>query len=195
MKFRSILLQVLVSIVTIVIAAPHVDLRMPVASEKYVEMLCALPIPGLIPPLALNLILILWCSFFAFKARTLPDNFNESKYIFLSVCTTIFLWLAFIPTYFTAFYATQKTLLLACILLLNPTVMLLCLYIPKLYAIYMLDEDQLSLESASVNQTSKPKQRFATFTQSSGSSKNKVQPVIEANPDNTLTLPGQPDNS
>ncbi len=141
------ILQVLVSIVTIIITPPDVQLRMPVTTKKYVEMLCDLPISGLIAPLAYNMVLILSCSLYGFKARALPDNFNESKYIFLSVCTTIFLWLAFIPTYFTAFYATQKTLLLACILLLNPTVILLCLYIPKIYAIYLVDEDHMKISS------------------------------------------------
>ena len=170
---------------------------MPVTSEKYVEMLCDLPISGLIPPLAYNLLLILCCSFYAFKARTLPDNFNESRYIFLSVCTTIFLWFAFIPTYFTAFYATQKTLLLACILLLNPTVMLLCLYIPKLYAIYMVDEDQMSLASNNTHTTmapsmNQPKQRFTTFQTSTGGKKSRVVPVSEADPENTINLPSQP---
>ena len=179
------------SAVTILMFPPNVDLRMPVASEKYVEMLCDLPVSGLIPPLAYNMLLILCCCFYAFKARALPDNFNESRYIFLSVCTTVFLWFAFIPTYFTAFYATQKTLLLACILLLNPTVMLLCLYIPKLYAIYMLDEEQMSLVTGTMNAGGK--QRFATFSiPSSSVKKTQVVPVSEAPPENTLSLPGQP---
>ena len=187
----------MVSLTTIIISPPDVDLRMPVASEKYVEMLCDLPITGLIPPMTYNLLLILCCLMYAFKARALPDNFNESKYIFLSVCTTIFLWFAFIPTYFTAFYATHKTLLLGCILLRNPTVMLLCLYIPKVYAIYMVNEDQMSIASTTTAITaaptmSQPKQRFATFHAPTGGKKSRVVPVNEADHENIITLPNQP---
>ena len=181
------ILQVLVSIITIILSPPDVDLRMPVTTEKYVEMMCYLPISSLIVPLAYNLALILCCSFYGFKARALPDNFNESKYIFLSVCTTIFLWLAFIPTYFTAFYATQKTLLLACILLLNSAVILLCLYIPKIYAIYLVDEDNMKISASgtTITTSTNQKQRFATFT---SENKPNVVPVQPAAEDNTINI-------
>ena len=177
--------QVLVSIITIILSPPDVELRMPVITEKYVEMLCALPISSLIPPLSYNMLLILCCSVYAFKARSLPANFNESKYIFLSVCTTIFLWLAFIPTFFTAFYADQKTLLLACILLLNSSVILLCLYIPKIYAIYLVDEDTMNLATTGTTVTSNPKQRFATF---SNENMAKVVQVESVEDDNSVNL-------
>jgi len=55
-------------------------------------------------------------------------------------------WLAFVPTYFTAFYAEQKALLLAVALLLNSTIMLLCLYAPKIYAIFYVDEESMNLK-------------------------------------------------
>lgn len=136
----------MVSIVTTVLAPPRDLMRMPVRTERYVELLCDMPLTGMIPPLLWNLLLILCCCLYAFKARMLPDNFNESRYIFLSVSTTIFLWCAFLPTYFSAFYANQKALLLAAILLLNSTVMVICLYYPKVYAIFYVDDDDLNIQ-------------------------------------------------
>ena len=70
----------------------------------------------------------------------LPENFIETWYIFVSVSTTVFMWLVFLPTYFTVFYAVHQAALLALCLLLNATVPLACLFLPKIYAIYWLDE-------------------------------------------------------
>ena len=128
---------------------------MPVHTTKYAELLCALPMEGFMPSLIYNLLLITPCSVYAFKARKLPDNYNESRYIFLTVCTTIFLWIAFLPTYFSAFYATQKALLLATMLLLNASIILLCLYLPKIYAIFYVDEETLKLSHFKANNASK----------------------------------------
>ena len=54
------------------------------------------------------------------------------------------MWTVFLPTYFTTFYAYHQAALLAFCLLLNASITLLCLYIPKLYAIYFVDEDKLT---------------------------------------------------
>ena len=79
--------------------------------------------------------------------RGLPENFNESRYIFVSVCTTTFLWMVFLPTYFTTFYTYHKAALLAFCLILNATVTLLCLFVPKLYAIYFVSEQDMKCGS------------------------------------------------
>lgn len=120
---------------------------MPVVTRRYVEQLCDLPLNGLIPPLAFNVLLLISCAAYAFKCRNFPENFNESKYIFASVSTTVFLWLAFVPTYFTAFYAEHKALLLALVLVLNSIVLTLSFYAPKVYALYYVDEDKLIINN------------------------------------------------
>ena len=72
-------------------------------------------------------------SVYAVKTRKLPDNFNESKLIFLHVLATSFLWMAFLPTYFAADDSKQKASLLAMLLLINGTLTTLCLHAPKVY--------------------------------------------------------------
>ena len=117
-------------------------------TEKYVELFCDLPLQGLLPPLTLNLTFLLICAIYGFLTRKLPENFNESWYIFVSVATTTFLWLVFLPAYFTAFYAVHQVALLASCLTINALVTLFCLYVPKIYAIYFIDEDNLQLQGA-----------------------------------------------
>ena len=126
----------------VILYPPDVTLSQPLTTESFVEMLCNLPVTAVMYSLSYNLILMLACSAFAFKARRLPDNFNESRFIFICVCTTLFLWCAFIPSYFSAFYASQKIVLLVSVLLFNSAVMLLCLYAPRIYAVIYLDEEK-----------------------------------------------------
>ena len=121
------------------------QLRMPVATEKYVELYCHQALNGFLPPLAFNLLLIFLCAIYGFLSRKLPENFNESWYIFVSVSTTTFLLMVFLPAYFTAFYSVHQVVLLASCLFIVPSVTLLCLYCPKVYAIYFVDETKLGL--------------------------------------------------
>ncbi len=133
---------------------PEARLRMQVLTEKHVELYCYLPLEGLLIPLAYNLILILLCATYGFLTRKLPENFNESWYIFVSVATTSFLWVVFLPTYFTVFHAYHQAALLAFCLILNASITLLCLYAPKVYALYYMDEANLLIISmqASISQ-------------------------------------------
>ena len=138
------------------VALPKVKLRQQVPTEKHVELYCDWSLTGFLPPLAYNLVIIILCALHGFLTRRLPENFNEAWYIFVSVTTTSFLWTVFLPTYFTSYYAINQVILLASCLLLNATITLLCLYVPKLYAIYFLDEatlkflQTLGLQSSSI---------------------------------------------
>ena len=128
-----------------VISTPRAFIQMPVPTERYVELLCDLPLYNLVVPLSYNLLLLLLCAIFGFLTRKLPDNFNESWYIFISVTTTLFVWIAFLPTYFVSFYAYHKAALLALALILNSAVTALCLFAPKLYALFYVDEKMIKV--------------------------------------------------
>ena len=98
-------------------------------------------LPGLASFLAYNLVLVFLCSVFAFKTRKLPDNFNESHFICMCVSTTLVIWLAFVPTYFTSNMGRVRVLLLSMALLLNHTVALVFLFAPKIYAAVFVAEE------------------------------------------------------
>ncbi len=137
---------------------PGAKLYMPVATEKYVELLCNMTLYSLVIPLSYNLLLLFLCALFGFLTRKLPDNFNESWYIFMSVTTTIFIWIAFLPTYIMAFYAYHKAALLALALILNMTITILCLFAPKVYVIYFINEKDIKVTDFNASDFSAPKE-------------------------------------
>ena len=118
-----------------------------IRTEKYVELRCEQAQLSFLLPLAVNLALILVCSILGYLSRKLPENFNESWYIFVSVSTTLFSWMVILPTYFSAFYAYQQMALLAFCLVLNAYITMGCLFAPKLYAVVYIDEDRLNAKS------------------------------------------------
>ncbi|KAH9514725.1 hypothetical protein Btru_023422 [Bulinus truncatus] len=115
-------------------ASPGAKRTQQVKTEPFVELTCDMTLPGLTSFLVYNLIQVTLCSVFAFKTRKLPDNFNESRFISMCVSTTLVIWLAFIPTYFTAGREYVRVLLLSVALVLNHTVAVVFLFLPKLYA-------------------------------------------------------------
>ena len=65
------------------------------------------------------------------------------RYIFISVSTTLFVWIAFLSTYMLAFYAYHKAALLSLVLILNAVATVICLYVPKIYAVYFVEENKI----------------------------------------------------
>ena len=164
--------------VTAFLTPPQARLEMPVRTEKLVELSCYLPIRALLFPMLFNIGVILLCAVHGFTTRKLPENFNESRYICISVLTTTFLWVVFLPAYFTAFYTYLQASILAFCLILNATVTLLCLFVPKIYAIYFVDEDQLKFATlqpgGSISSTSGV--RFPS-SHNSQPHKNQIAPI------------------
>ncbi len=125
------------------IGLPEAKLRMKILTEKHVELFCELPFFTFLMPLIYNLILILLCAVYGFLTRKLPENYNEAWYIFVSVCTTVFLWVVFLPTYYNMFYAYNQSALLAFCLFLNATISLFSVFAPKIYALYFVEDDAI----------------------------------------------------
>ncbi|ESO03560.1 hypothetical protein HELRODRAFT_79942, partial [Helobdella robusta] len=130
--------QVLINLSAILFGRekPNEDLSMPLPKlEPIVEFRCQAPINGLAVSLAYNILLVVACSYYAFKTRSLPDNFNESRCTVLCVYTTFVIWIVFLPSYLTTQKAHHQALVQAMALLLNSSVTLACLYVPKCWAV------------------------------------------------------------
>ena len=99
---------------------------------------------GFLASCVYNLLLILACCYYAFKTRKVPSNYNESKFIAVSVYSTLVLCLAAVPVYTTAVAVIQKAAALCVALLLNAYLTLVCVYLPKLYAVRFVDDLEVS---------------------------------------------------
>ncbi|XP_022091855.1 metabotropic glutamate receptor 4-like [Acanthaster planci] len=86
-----------------------------------------------------NLLIIVGCCYYAFRARHVPDNYNESKFIAVSVYSTLVLCLAVVPVYQTSDDIHMKIATLSLALVINAYVTLVCLYMPKFYIIYVIE--------------------------------------------------------
>ena len=107
--------------------------------EYVTELRCGeSPHIGLSVSLGYNFLLLMATLYFAFRTRKVPQNFNEAKFINLTMYTLCVLWLAFIPTYYaTANLGTiYQTGSLVLAIILNATVTLCILFVPKIYFIF-----------------------------------------------------------
>ncbi|XP_072027639.1 metabotropic glutamate receptor-like [Amphiura filiformis] len=112
--------------------------------QNYIGIYCGLR-TGFLVSSVYNLILIVVCCYYAFLARKVPSNYNESKFIGISVYSMLIITLAAIPLYSTAGYILQLVTTVAAALLLNAYLGLVCVYLPKLYAVYFKG-DQVDVE-------------------------------------------------
>ena len=135
--FLLLCIQVIVGAIWLAIERPSTeDLHI---SQSTTELICGeCRIIGLIVTLGYNAILLLVTIYFAFRSRKVPQNFNEAKFINLTVYSLCILWLAFIPFYFgTALIGTTyQTGSLMLAIILNATITLCTLFVPKVYFLF-----------------------------------------------------------
>ncbi|XP_061659851.1 glutamate receptor, metabotropic 5a [Syngnathoides biaculeatus] len=144
--FLLILLQLAIIVALLVIEPPEVIHDYP--SIREVHLICNLTTLGVVAPLGYNGLLILSCTFYAFKTRNVPANFNEAKYIAFTMYTTCIIWLAFVPIYFGSNY---KIITMCFSVSLSATVALCCTFVPKVYI--MLAKPEKNVRSAFTTST------------------------------------------
>ncbi|XP_028653717.1 metabotropic glutamate receptor 1-like isoform X2 [Erpetoichthys calabaricus] len=123
-------LQLTLEVTLIIMEPPMTVLAYP--SIKEVFLICNTSNLGVVAPLGFNGLLIMSCTYYAFKTRNVPANFNEAKYIAFTMYTTCIIWLAFIPIYFGSNYKIITTCFSVS---LSVTVALGCMFTPKIYII------------------------------------------------------------
>ncbi|CAB1335547.1 unnamed protein product [Coregonus sp. 'balchen'] len=117
--------------ITLIILEPPMPVKS-YPSIREVYLICNTSTLGMVAPLGYNGLLILSCTYYAFKTRNVPANFNEAKYIAFTMYTTCIIWLAFVPIYFGSNY---KIITTSFSVSLSVTVALSCMFSPKMYII------------------------------------------------------------
>lgn len=95
-----IAVQAIGAAVWLVLEPPSVRLYHPFERRDEIVLKCGCDDQWFMMSLVYNVLLIVVCTMYAVKTRTIPENFNESKYIGFTMYTTCIIWLAFIPIYF-----------------------------------------------------------------------------------------------
>ncbi len=87
-----------------------------------------------------NAVLIVWCTFYAFRTRHFPKNFNEAMYIGITMYLTCVVWVVFFATFLNADYSISRVYWLSSSSLVIGWITLLGLFAPKLYQLYTKTE-------------------------------------------------------
>ncbi len=138
----SCLFQILVIILGSILSPAIPELLIPNKTEPYVETYCSFGY-GFIAACAYNTLIVLACCYYAFRTRRVPDNYNESKFIAISVYSTSVVFLSIVPVYSTSNSALYKVAVLCLALLVNAYLNLICVYFIKLYAVRFVDPDEM----------------------------------------------------
>ncbi|XP_038046775.1 metabotropic glutamate receptor-like [Patiria miniata] len=179
-----IALQVVVVIVSISVSPSRPKYLIPRPPRDYIEVYCDFG-SGFIASCVYNLLLILVCCYYAFKTRKVPSNYNESKFIAVSVYSTLVLCLAAVPVYTTAVAVLQKVATLCMALLLNAILTVVCVYLPKLYAVKFLKDVRVMDWSSSAGSTAESTTAAASSMSRPGPSVRHGGTTIKVGPAET----------
>lgn len=121
-----------------VVSPSSVDLKMPSPYVKFVEMFCSKDLALFLVPLGYNIALMCVCAAIGCVTRKLPENFNESAYIFASVSMTLFSWLVFVPAYVAQSSQALQPAVMGFCLVINSSIALACQFFRVVYAVFFI---------------------------------------------------------
>ena len=146
-----ILVQCLFSVMSFFPTIPA-QVERELANELFLE--CSLEKKVLASLLSYNMLLMGLCTFMAFKTRMFPRNFNEAKYIGLTMYFTCFVWIIFFPFYMSAGNGLHR-IIWECIATISiGWITLLGLFGPKIYLLFVgvsENNDQLAMTNNSAS--------------------------------------------
>ena len=99
------------------------------------------------------MVLMVLCTAYAFKTRTFPKNFNESKYIGITMYITCAVWMSFFPFYLNTKYSSTHIYLISGASVVIGLVTLIGLFAQKVYIVYFVKDlrtDDLVMTSRSL---------------------------------------------
>ena len=141
--------QAVIVVVWLVVQHPGVRYLYDVATG---EVLCSLsPYSAISVTIGYNIALLLATTYFAFRTRKVPKNFNETRYINVTVYSLVMIWVVLLPTYFGtatlgAYYQTTSLLLT---IVLSASVVLGAIFVPRLVYLFRTLQSNISSPESS----------------------------------------------
>lgn len=139
----QLLFTALLVLIQVILSGSWLVIEIPGTSYKYkddtTEHKCNYtPYIGLIISLGYNYVLLFISAYYAFRTRKIPQNFNEAKFINLTLYSIMIIWLAFIPAYLAtaSLGSIFQTSSQAFAIVLSASATLSCLFFPKLYFMF-----------------------------------------------------------
>ncbi|XP_022101240.1 extracellular calcium-sensing receptor-like [Acanthaster planci] len=133
-----ILLQALVVTVYLIIKPSKVLLDQDISNSRvYVQ--CDSNILGFIAMYTYNTILASICFVFSFRARKIPENFHETRYITVTMMFYVVIWVVSLPIYFSTNGKLQALMQIISVVLTNYLI-LGFMFLPKCYIIFITPE-------------------------------------------------------
>ena len=131
-----VLIQVILSASWLVVQTPG---RRLVYYQYTTELTCkATAYFGFVISLGYNFLLLIISTYYAFRTRKIPQNFNEARFINLTLYSIIIIWLAFIPATvgISQLGTVYETGAQVFAIVLSATATLCCIFFSKLYFMF-----------------------------------------------------------
>ena len=106
----------------------------------------------LVVAMGYNFVLLIISTYYAFRARKIPENFYETKYIRATLYTLCIIWISFISVYFDTikFGAIYQATSLMIAIILSATTTLLCIFMPKVFLLFTSLKEKHKIEAADI---------------------------------------------
>ena len=127
--------QILIGTVWLIVENPGIsDI---VENEQIVQRCRAHPYIGTSVSLAYNLSLLVGCICFAILTRKVPADFNETRFLYLTVFSMCVIWVAFLPIHYSTAELQPNVYIYSQIVasFMTATCLVIFLIVPKLYLV------------------------------------------------------------
>ncbi|CAM4742235.1 unnamed protein product [Rotaria magnacalcarata] len=179
-------IQLIGVLLWIIISPPAIKLKSEIKhNQKRLVLVCQTDNEYIAGSLIYNMILVISCTLYAIKTRHIPENFNEAKHIGFAMYSVCIIWLAFIPIFFGLrssdnWFRIQLVSLAIC-LSLSATVILLCLFAPKLYIVLFNPSKNIHVKFKTTLASHKPSVERPSTSNNNNNNNNNAEELAAAN--------------
>ena len=156
--------QILIGTVWLIVEKPGVSGI--VENEQIVQRCRAQPYIGTSVSLAYNIFILLGCICFAILTRKVPADFNETRFLYLTVFSMCVIWVAFLPIHYSTAELQPTIYIYSQIVasFMTATCLVIFLIVPKLYLVVVKKqrEEGSTIQGTSTAMPSGPRQHQCT---------------------------------